>query len=42
MAGDASFSPLTVCCRQAGEPMALRYYNAAKGQIITFTTLFTP
>ena len=39
---DSSFSPLTVNYQKAGEPVALRYYDAAKGQIITFTTTFVP
>ena len=39
---EGTFSPLTVYCQKAGEPVALRYYSAAKGQIITFTTTFKP
>lgn len=39
---DSTFSPLKVRGHQAGEPVALRYYDAAKGQIITFTTTFVP
>ena len=39
---DKTFSPLTVHCQQKGEAVALRYYDAAKGQIITFTTTFEP
>ena len=39
---EGTFSPLTVYYQKAGEPVALRYYSAAKGQIITFTTTFEP
>lgn len=39
---DSTFSPLKVHCNQAGEPVALRYYNAAKGQVMIFTTTFEP
>lgn len=39
---DSTFSPLTVHCKQAGEPVALRYYNAAKGETIIFATPFVP
>ena len=39
---DSTFSPLTVYWQKAGEPVALRYYSAAKGQIITFTKTFVP
>lgn len=39
---DSTFSPLTVHCNQAGEAVALRYYNAAKGQVMIFTTTFEP
>ena len=35
-------SPLTVHCQKAGEAVALKYYNAAKGQILSFTTPFVP
>jgi hypothetical protein len=37
---DATFSPLTVHCNQVGESVALRYYNAAKGQVMIFTNIF--
>ena len=39
---EGTFSPLTVYCQKAGEPVALRYYDAAKKKIITFTTTFKP
>lgn len=39
---DATFSPLKIYCNQAGESVALRYYNAAKGQVMIFTTTFEP
>ena len=39
---EGTFSPLTVYYQKAGEPVALRYYDAAKKKIITFTTTFKP
>ena len=39
---EGTFSPLTVYYQKAGEPVAMRYYDAAKKKIITFTTTFKP
>ncbi len=37
---DSTFSPLKVCYQEDEKEVALRYYNAAKGEVMLFTTTF--